>query len=571
MLMKKLMSIAFMISIGFVLANPSTARGDVPVQTTVNEHLIITRLQTGGTGSGTSNQEYVQLYNPSMEPVDITNWCLLYNTSTTVVCFKNNSGDYTYSLNPESYLLTTSSAFLVANPTVVQDFTFSTSSNIASTNGSIALLDETGDVVDRIGWGTGLSEGGALPGNIVGGTTLERKKNLTTSEWIDTDQNVNDFSVVTTPTLLESGGVLEAETPYDACSNIDGLQNELPDGYLLDNHALCQKDVCLNIDELQLTVPDGYQLEVGDICTLIPLEDRPLFISELLPNPASYDTGLEFIEVHNPNNDPVSLKNYTLEITTTSKKSYLLMDAVVPAKSYVTILDSVVGYTLTNTGASLKLITPAGTEVSSVTGYTAAPEDQSWSLVDDVWQYTNQPTPGAPNLPMLADPPEEDSSGTNDNTLPPCGEGKYRNPETNRCKSTETTTALSACPVGQTRNPETNRCRSNAVTASTLTPCKEGQYRNPETNRCKSIETASVLVPCKEGQERNPETNRCRNISAITTSSTITDNLAPTVDRTTSTSAASYRLFAGIALLTSVIGYAVYEWRSDIGRFFRKR
>lgn len=44
--------------------------------------------------------------------------------------------------------------------------------------------------------------------------------------------------------------------------------------------------------------------------------------------------------------------------------------------------------------------------------------------------------------------------------------------------------------------------------------CGEGRYRNPETNRCKKIETEaeSTLKPCAEGYERNLETNRCRKV-----------------------------------------------------------
>jgi hypothetical protein len=69
-----------------------------------------------------------------------------------------------------------------------------------------------------------------------------------------------------------------------------------------------------------------------------------------------------------------------------------------------------------------------------------------------------------------------------------CGEGRYRNPETNRCKKVET------------------------EAAKTLTPCAVGYERNPETNRCKKVAVASGLVPCAEGYERNPETNRCRKV-----------------------------------------------------------
>lgn len=72
--------------------------------------------------------------------------------------------------------------------------------------------------------------------------------------------------------------------------------------------------------------------------------------------------------------------------------------------------------------------------------------------------------------------------------LTPCDSGQYRNPETNRCRSlVSTASLLTPCGSGQERNPDTNRCRNSTVTENGLQPCAANQERNPQTNRCRAI------------------------------------------------------------------------------------
>lgn len=118
------------------------------------------------------------------------------------------------------------------------------------------------------------------------------------------------------------------------------------------------------------------------------------------------------------------------------------------------------------------------------------------------WLWTTTPSPMGENViiaPIV--------------TVAECPDGKYRSPETGRCRTIEeAVNAMTACEEGYERNPTTNRCRKLvSVAAATLTPCLEGQERNPATNRCRSIAHAvAELLPCDEGYERNPATHRCR-------------------------------------------------------------
>ncbi len=176
----------------------------------------------------------------------------------------------------------------------------------------------------------------------------------------------------------------------------------------------------------------------------------------------------------------------------------------------------------------------------------------AYSLTSDgAWSWTITPEPMGKNTiskPVVA--------------VAECPEGKYRNPETGRCRTIEETmNALSVCDEGYERNPTTNRCRKIAVaTTAALTPCLEGQERNPATNRCRSIASAvAELMPCDEGYERNPATNRCRKVTSASVPSAgfpVTPVAAAASDK------AGWWAFGAVLVLAA--GYGVWEWRAEI-------
>lgn len=92
-------------------------------------------------------------------------------------------------------------------------------------------------------------------------------------------------------------------------------------------------------------------------------------------------------------------------------------------------------------------------------------------------------------------------------SLTACQDGQYRSEETNRCRSViSAISSLVACSEEQERNPLTNRCRTIASTVNSLVPCNENQERNVETNRCRNVvksvpSTAFAVEPVKEGSK----------------------------------------------------------------------
>ena len=278
-----------------------------------------------------------------------------------------------------------------------------------------------------------------------------------------------------------------------------------------------------------------------------------VYINEVVANPAGADTnGGEFVELYNGGTQSVSLEGCLL---TTDKVSNMALPAVeLPSNGYYVIELS---DDLLNAGGSVKFITL--NDEYDVT-YPSLGDDESWSIINGVWQVTKVQTPGAQNQPT----PEntEVKGASTEEELEPCPEGKYRNPETNRCKNiADTAVSLLPCGPGETRNLATNRCRKNSSLSSALTPCKPGQERNPATNRCRNIAAVSgkAITPCQPGYERNPNTNRCRKISGSVASANFTKT-EPS------------KIHNGVLIFVSLLalGYGVFEYRFDFANWYAK-
>jgi hypothetical protein len=327
------------------------------------------------------------------------------------------------------------------------------------------------------------------------------------------------------------------------CINLAGAQEVFPEGMLSNEDDECFIDFCPNIDELQVETPLGYEKKLGETeCTKIPLEDRVIYITELLPNAPSVDTGQEFIELYNPNSETISLAGYKIQVGPSFLKEYRFIAGDIDPNNYIAVSDTQTGIVLSNsTGVQLRLISPAGNTVSESGVYSNADDDVSWALVEDQWIFTNQITRESANKPNLITVVSEVEGITS--VYAPCPAGKFRNPETNRCKTIETAVSL-------------------------LTPCDENEFRNPETNRCKKISSStSSLVPCKEGQERNPETNRCRNVSVLGTNSGDLPTISEVVVENTE-GQISWGIICATILAT--VGYMLYEWRTELQHRFAR-
>jgi hypothetical protein len=503
----------------------------------ISPNVLIYQVQTGGAGSGTATQELIILKNVGSENVNISGWCVQYSSAADNVGFSaciEPSPQTELWLSAGGLVSLATNEFVSANPLFVPDVVFS--SGLAATGGHLRLLNADSFEIDKVGWGSAVHPE-ALPAvSHSSGKVLGRN---VASINLDTDNNSVDFSSVERLAAVMSG-LYEVMIPIDSCPNIEGIQSLVPYGMLQDDDGDCFEDICPNLDELQKVMPVGYVLE-NELCILVPLEDRPLVITELYPNSPSYDTGNEFIELYNPHDETISLKGYSIQLGPDFSNDFVFASGEIGPKQYLVFSDTETGIVLPNSsGIAMRLKSPAGTTVSEVSIYPEIADNESWSLVDDQWIVTNQVTRARANLPYVIKA-EEEVLGV--------------------------TTVLAPCPAGKYRNPTTKRCRTIETVVSSLSPCDEDEYRNPETNRCRKVSSAvTTLKPCDEGEERNPETNRCRKISIVASSQ---DDLADIIDVPTRQTSGKINWLEMSILLGATSGYMVYEWRNELRRKLR--
>lgn len=472
--------------------------------------VVIAHMYPGATGTAT--QEFIELYNNSDVPIDVTNWCIEYLSSSENkqwdVCLDTPDISTKLFIAPHGYATFVSNE-LNAVLTTSADVYFD--GGIYASRAYVQLVDAYKNIVDIVGWGALGDASYPAATKPANGKSLQRKSLGLMMQ--DTDIDSDDF--IEADPLIHESDVYEDEIIVDVCPNIDESQIEPPEGYLVDESGDCQPDSCLNIEGLQVSVPDGYNSDdmgsctQNDECDNLPeiqesipeymvrgdgndcvIEYSSLQLTEVLPNAIGSDAGNEFIELYNAGNEAVDLTFYSLKIGINSDKVYSFpVGSIVSPGEYRTFSDSEIKFTLVNSSSKV-VLTAIGGNIFGDTGiYNDADEGTSWALLDGDWGYTNRPTPDAQNLTSITTVDDQSESDTS--SLKPCNPDQYRNPETNRCKKYATTT-LAPCKASQYRNPETNRCRNVATANASFKPCAANQERNPATNRCRKKEAGSI-------------------------------------------------------------------------------
>lgn len=474
--------------------------------------VVISQVQTGSSSS--SSQEYVSIYNNSEQPVDLTNWCVNYAsasdaTQTQLGCIKPPDLHTKLMLPSYASVVLASNEFLSAHPGYNADFIFT--AGISATSGHIKLLNQDKSVIDKLGWGAAASPEGTSAPAPPAGKILQR---LTEQNILkDSNNNIADFQPAEL-VLRQPGNLYEEDIPVD------------------------------------------------------PAGPAPL-INELMPDAEGADAGKEFIEFYNPNETPVNLKDYIIQVGPSYAKSYPLPAMTMEPGSYLALNDLQTGMVLPNTSASVRLVA-SGDIVSSSEAYDSLGEGVSWILINDAWELTYAPTPNAENIlhetkncPATQVRSDLTGSCTNaaeeGNTITACKPDQERNLATNRCRKISViTSALLSCKAGQVRNPETGRCRSITAALTGASPCKPGQTRSPETKRCRNA-AITHKKSCPAGQQINPKTNRCKKAAGSAA------KLNNVKDVRTGLIANNAKWWvAGFATVGSA-GYAIYEWRREAG------
>lgn len=333
--------------------------------------ILITELQTATTTS--SDQEFVEIYNDSDAAVNLADYNLEYfsatSTKTTPTWFVNLDG----TLEPDSYYFVARQGYLADTKNL--EFT----SALADTGGYVRISQvSTGDIIDALGWGGSTRfEGHVAPAPAKSKSLV---RSMQKDLYIDSDENLSDFSVLDTPNPATVNYVYVPEpeilSPPDPTPVLDVGTDPAPD-----------------------PTPDP-ALAPAEIPPVVTPEYLEPYITELLPNPAPPQTDAddEYIELYNPNDIAIDLSGYKIQSGNTYSYSYVISDLVISAKSYVVIYSKDSGLTLSNTSSKAHLINKSGQVVSETDQYSDVPEGQSWQFYIGVWQWSITGSPGASNV-----------------------------------------------------------------------------------------------------------------------------------------------------------------------------
>jgi predicted extracellular nuclease len=178
-------------------------------------HVVISEIYGGGGNSGSTwKNDFVELYNPTNAPVNVTGWSVQYASATGV--FGNFKTVLQGIIQPRSFYLIQESQGAggtkdLPTPDVVGIIAMASGSGkIALASDTLTVLSPTGaSVVDFVGYGTASMSEGSPTAVLSNTTSAERKASATSTDvtlapggseekagngW-DTNNNANDFVV----------------------------------------------------------------------------------------------------------------------------------------------------------------------------------------------------------------------------------------------------------------------------------------------------------------------------------------------------------------------------------------
>jgi hypothetical protein len=301
--------------------------------------LIINEIAWMGTESS-YNDEWLELYNNSSVEIDLAGWKI-----------KSINGKLNIELSGK---ITPREFFILERtddqslPNIPADLIYKGALN--NSGEYVELISNENQIIDEIN-----CENGWFAGNNETKQTMERKN------YLNSGNDKNNWQ-----TSINSGGTPKIDN-FTGTNEADN-KNEKSD------------------NKNQILLPTTSTNHSFQVC-----------INELLPSPKGADRENEWIELLNEGED-LNISGWQIRDSLGKTQSYSFPEnTTIKNNNFLVLPGSLTKIILNNDGDSILLINPGGEIISSVS-FEKAPQDKSYSRINNQWIWTSLPTPGNKNI-----------------------------------------------------------------------------------------------------------------------------------------------------------------------------
>ena len=391
-----------------------------------SQTIIINEIALMGTGTSSSD-EWIELYNATDQPIDLTNWILSSGDGSPSITFSNKS------IPAKGYFLLERTDDNSV-PGITADFIYTgaltdSGENLELKDGNNAIIDavncvssgwfagdkttkqtmerKSSDVSgnDASNWQTSATPGGTPKAQNSAGAASTEKQSSQQEESSSEDITATETTAQTNKSPIAVAGpdivaLVGQEIAFDASGSSDPENAPLTylwnfgDGFTSSEVKTAHQYPYAGTYIVSLSVSDGTNSSTDTLSATI--FTNALLISEFIPNPEGKDEENEWIEIFNKSDKIINISFW--KIATEAKEFSLPANTLISPFSYLVLSRSATKISLPNSNGVVKLLYPNG-QISQEIKYEKTKQGQSIAMESaSKYTWTIIPTPGAPNI-----------------------------------------------------------------------------------------------------------------------------------------------------------------------------